>query len=49
MLGEDKDEDSTPCRARLLLWLAGPYALTNETPSRPLYETFGTAQNTAAS
>ena len=49
MLGEYKDEDSTPCRARLLLWLAGPYALTNETPSRPLYETFGTAQNTAAS
>ena len=49
MLGEDKGEDSTPCRARLLLWLAGPYELTQETPSRPLYEPFGTAQNTAAS
>ena len=49
MLGEDKGEDSTPCRDRLLLWLAGPYELTQETPSRPLYEPFGTAQNTAAS
>ena len=49
MLGEDKDEDSTPCRARLLLWLAEPYALTHQALAMPLHEPFGTAQNTAAS
>ena len=48
-LSEGPAEDSTPCRARLLLWLTEPYALTHQALGMPLYEPFGTAQNTAAS
>ena len=39
---------STSRRARLLLWLTGPFALAREAPERPLHEPSGPAQSTAA-
>ena len=38
---------STSRRARLLLWLTGPFALAREAPERPLHEPSGPAQSTA--